>query len=463
MEFHDRVAEFCREKNLLSPGDRVICALSGGADSVALLWSLYLLREKWNLTLSAAHFNHNLRGEESERDETFVRGLCQRLEIPLMVGMGEIIRQGRGMEDAARRARYAFFATLDPTAKLATAHTADDNAETVLLHLLRGTGLRGLGGIHPQQGRIIRPMLTVTRREVEDFLSQWSLRHVEDSSNHGSDFLRNRLRHQVMPVLRQENPQFSRNCGNMAMGLRQDEDFLHHHATQALSNLRRDGGIDRHGLLTLHPALQSRVAAIFLKELGVREPEQVHLEQVLTLAVTENPSAWVRFPGGVCLSRNYDLICPTAQTDGLETAELLTPGETQVSNWVITAKTETFLQKPAETGYLFALDPRKLPQESLTARARQSGDTLVLPGGHRLVKKAMIDRKIPAALRKELPVIVAGEQILAVTGVGVNLDFAAQVGEEALIIRVYRKETMDTALKQETEKICPGVYDKKIT
>ena len=461
MEFHDRVAEFCREKVLLLPGDRVICALSGGADSVALLWSLYLLREKWNLTISAAHFNHNLRGEESRRDENFVRKLCRRLEIPLTVGQGEIVRQGRGMEDAARRARYAFFATLDPTAKIATAHTADDNAETVLLHLLRGTGLRGLGGIHPQQGRIIRPMLTVTRREVEDFLNLWNLRHVEDSSNHGSDFLRNRIRRQVMPVLRQENPRFSRNCGNMAMGLRQDEDFLHRHATQALSALRRDGGIDCRGLLDLHPALQSRVVAIYLKELGVREPEQIHLRQVLTLAVADNPSAWVRFPGGVSLSRYYDLICPAVQTDGLETAILSVPGETRVGNWVITAKTETFRQKPAQTGYLFALNPQKLPPQSLSARARQPGDTVALPGGHRPVKKAMIDRKIPAALRKELPVIVAGEQVLAVTGVGVNLDFAAQVGEEALIIRVCRKEDMDTAPEQETETICPGVYDTR--
>ena len=457
----NKLAAFLEENRMLQPGGVVICAVSGGADSVALLFAMYLLKDKLNIHLSAAHFNHHLRGAESDRDARFVEDLCGGLGIPLYMGEGTVVPGEKGLEAAARDARYAFLKGLP--GKIATAHTADDNAETVLLHLVRGTGLKGLGGIPPVSGRLLRPMLTVTRREVEDFLSQWSLRHVEDSSHHGSDFLRNRLRHQVMPVLRQENPQFSRNCGNMAMGLRQDEDFLHHHATQALSNLRRDGGIDRHGLLTLHPALQSRVAAIFLKELGVREPEQVHLEQVLTLAVTENPCAWVRFPGGVCLSRNYDLICPTAQTDGLETAELLTPGETQVSNWVITAKTETFLQKPAETGYLFALDPRKLPQESLTARARQSGDTLVLPGGHRLVKKAMIDRKIPAALRKELPVIVAGEQILAVTGVGVNLDFAAQVGEEALINRVYRKETMDTALKQETEKICPGVYDKKIT
>ena len=133
----------------MEQGDRVICAISGGADSVALLWCLYLLREQLDLKLSAAHLNHGLRGEESDRDEDFVRQLCAGYQIPLTVGRTQVQAQGRGLEDAARRARYTFLESLDPAAKIATAHTADDNAETVLLHLIRGAGLRGLGGIAP--------------------------------------------------------------------------------------------------------------------------------------------------------------------------------------------------------------------------------------------------------------------------------------------------------------------------
>ena len=154
----------------MEQGDRVICAISGGADSVALLWCLYLLREQLDLKLSAAHLNHGLRGEESDRDEDFVRQLCAGYQIPLTVGRTQVQAQGRGLEDAARRARYTFLESLDPAAKIATAHTADDNAETVLLHLIRGAGLRGLGGIAPARGRVIRPMLGVTRQEVEAFL-----------------------------------------------------------------------------------------------------------------------------------------------------------------------------------------------------------------------------------------------------------------------------------------------------
>lgn len=153
----ETIRRFCREQALLSPGQRVICALSGGADSVALLWAMYLLRESWHLELSAAHFNHGLRGAESDRDEEFVRSLCRQYDIPLQVGRGSVQPGKKGVEDAARRARYAFLESLDPQAVIATAHTADDNAETVLMHLLRGSGLRGLGGIAPRRGRIIRP------------------------------------------------------------------------------------------------------------------------------------------------------------------------------------------------------------------------------------------------------------------------------------------------------------------
>ena len=149
MTFQTQVLSFCREHRLLEPGDRVICAVSGGADSMALLWCLYLLREQMGLHLSAAHLNHGLRGAESDRDEDFVRRVCAGYQIPLAVGRTQVQADGRGLEDAARRARYAFLESLEPEAKIATAHTADDNAETVLLHLIRGAGLRGLGESPP--------------------------------------------------------------------------------------------------------------------------------------------------------------------------------------------------------------------------------------------------------------------------------------------------------------------------
>jgi len=216
----DRLLSFLRRYDMLSPGDTVTCAVSGGADSMALLWGLYLLREKLNITVQAAHFNHGLRGAESDRDEAHVKAFCDRFDIPLTVGSGQVVPGKKGLEAAARDARYAFFESLP--GRLATAHTADDNAETVLMRLVRGTGLKGLGGIKPVNGNVIRPMLTVTREEVLAFLREYHLDFVEDSSNGTDDFLRNRLRHRVMPLLKEENPRLSQNLSAMAMELRQD-------------------------------------------------------------------------------------------------------------------------------------------------------------------------------------------------------------------------------------------------
>ena len=169
----NKLLTFIRKQELIAPGDHIVCAVSGGADSVAMLFAMYLLKDKLGIQLSAAHFNHHLRGAESDRDEDFVREFCERYDIPLHVG-GEVVVPGKkGLEAAARDARYAFLKSLG--GKIATAHTADDNAETVLMHLVRGTGLKGLGGIAPVNGNVIRPMLSVQRQDVEDFCEEWCL------------------------------------------------------------------------------------------------------------------------------------------------------------------------------------------------------------------------------------------------------------------------------------------------
>ena len=170
-----KLRAFVKQQNLISPGDSIVCAVSGGADSIALLWALYLLKEEWQLSLSAVHFNHHLRGESSDGDEQFVRDFCNGYGIPLYVGSEYVVPDEKGLEAAAREARYRYFATLP--GKIATAHTADDNAETVLMHLLRGTGLKGLGGIAPKRNNLIRPLLSVTRSEVESFLAEYALPH----------------------------------------------------------------------------------------------------------------------------------------------------------------------------------------------------------------------------------------------------------------------------------------------
>ena len=293
-----------RRYDMLQPGDRVICALSGGADSVALVFALYLLKEKLQIQLEAAHFNHQLRGAESDRDEAFVRQLCDRFDIPLHVGRGQVVPGKKGLEAAARDARYAFLETLP--GKIATAHTADDNAETVLMRLVRGTGLKGLGGICPVRGRIIRPMLLVTRQQVEAFLEEYCLSHVEDSSNGTDDFLRNRLRRHILPALREENPKLSRNLSAMALRLRLDEEAL-------TAGVEDGSGLSVPETLALPEAIRSRALEAFLIHSGVKEPESAHIAQASALLTSENPSARASFPGNVVIGRVYDRLMPLEQ------------------------------------------------------------------------------------------------------------------------------------------------------
>ena len=403
----NKLTAFIRRYDQIVPGDHIVCAVSGGADSVALLFGLYLLREKLQFTLSAAHFNHQLRGQESDRDETFVRTLCDRYDIPLFVGTAPVKPGKKGLEAAARDARYAFFNTLP--GKIATAHTADDNAETVLLHLVRGTGLKGLGGIAPVTEKLIRPMLLTTRQEVLDFLQEYCLHHITDSSNETDAFLRNRLRHHVMPLLTAENPRMAENLSAMALELRQDAAFLQ---TQAAANAT----LEVDALRQMAPALRSRVLEAFLKESGVREPERGHIALVESLVFSDKPSARAHFPGHITVERCYDRL--RLQPPGeLEPVQLACPGETQLPQLGL-----KITCRPAETVINTENTFTLQVQGPVWLRSRRSGDEIRLPGGTKSLKKLYIDRKIPVSQRPLVPVLADDAGVLAVYGVGPNRD-----------------------------------------
>lgn len=403
----NKLEAFLRRYQMLSAGDDVICAVSGGADSVALLFAMYLLRDKLGITVSAAHFNHGLRSAESDRDEVFVRNFCRQYDITLHVAAGEVKSGKKGLEAAAREARYAFLQTLP--GMIATAHTANDNAETVLMHMVRGTGLRGLGGIAPVNGKLIRPMLEITRQEVIMFLEEYHLSYVTDSSNETDQFLRNRLRHYVMPVLEQENPQLAQNMSAMALRLRQDEIALWEMAEQLPVRVNELRGASA--------AVRSRALACFLESCGVPEPESEHIAMAEKLVFSDKPSARASFPGGITIQRNYDILEKVTQPMQLQTVALVCPSEVELSalGLRVTVKPAKDCQNTADS---FAV----VPQGALYLRSRQAGDTMRLPGGTKELKKLFIDRKIPAASRKNIPVIADDAGVVAVYGIGINLD-----------------------------------------
>ena len=403
----NKLRAFLKVQALLSPGDSVIAAVSGGADSVAMLFALYLLRDELGITLEAAHFNHHLRGAESDRDEAFVTDFCGRYDIPLHLGSGRIVPGKKGLEAAARDARYAFLRRLP--GKVATAHTADDNAETVLMRLIRGTGLKGLGAIAPVSGNVIRPMLTVTRDDVEAFLEEYALPHVEDSSNGTDDFLRNRIRHGILPLMRAENPRIGENLSAMALLLRQDEACL-----QAMIPEEQMPDVSR--LKAMEPALRRRALERFLKAQGVREPEQIHILQAEQLLYHWNPSAAMQFPGGVTIGRQYDRLVRLECAPELPETRLSVPGETCIGGKRFVSEYATDLEEQPDSVLV-------CPVGALTVRSRRSGDTMRLPGGTRSLKKMYIDRKIPASQRAAVPVLADDRGVLAVFGIGTDIRF----------------------------------------
>ena len=406
----NKLQAFIRQFNMIAAGDTVICAVSGGADSMALLFAMYLMQPRLDYHLEAAHFNHQLRGEESDRDEAFVRQFCEDYKIPFHSGTAKVEAGEKGLEAAAREARYSFLLSLN--GKIATAHTANDNAETVLMHMVRGTGLKGLGGIAPVNGLLIRPMLSVTREEVLAFLAEYHVSYVTDSSNHTDRFLRNRLRHQVMPLLEKENPQFVENASVMALRLRQDE--------AVLAQLASTADVDSVEVLRrLLPAVRSRALASYLEHNGVKEPESEHVALLESLVFSDKPSARASFPNGITVSRNYDRLTVQIEREPLPEMKLPIPGSVCVSGVrIIASVTES--QSMKTDCFTVAVSG------SLVVRPRAVGDTMRLSGGTKSLKKLFIDRKIPEHLRMQIPVIADDLGVVGVYGIGANLDRLAQ-------------------------------------
>ena len=449
----EELDRLCREYAMLPPGGRVLCALSGGPDSVCLLHALRERAEKGGFTLAAAHYDHGLRGAASREDAAFCRDLCQQWGIPFYTEAGDVAAraaaEGRGLEETGRDLRYDFLcraAEEAGAAVIATAHNADDNAETLLLNLIRGSGLRGLTGIPPRRGNIVRPLLTTTRGEILAYLHAFDLPFRRDESNDDCTFARNRIRRQVMPVLADMNPQAVAHMSRTIARLRQDNDILTAQAARTAALARPAGEalvLSATALGDLPQGVAVRCASLVLRRLGLTQVRAAHLEGVVALARGADPSARLRLPG-VEVRRVYgDLLFAPAGEEGEipPPREAALPGETPWGAWYLTV-TPCVAPEEGEAGVWY-LD-REALAGPLTVRGRREGDHLTLPGRPgKTVKKWMIEYKIPRALRDGLPVLSDGEGVVAAAGLGVHRRAAARPGRPAWAVKLERDTTGD--------------------
>ena len=420
---------------LLRKGDTVTCALSGGADSVAMTHLLWSLRDSLGITVRACHLNHHLRGEQSDADAAFVASFCATLGIPLTLGDADVkarmAQTGESMEEAARACRYAFFA--EQPGLVATAHTANDNLETVLMALVRGTGLKGLCGIPPKRDKLIRPLLNCTRDDVLAYLEENNLTFREDASNAQDDCLRNRLRHRVVPQLAAENPSLLTATAKMTSSLREDETYLQQQADALLAAADRGKGRYLAKLLRDAPtSVRRRAIRSILSTLGVPKLAASHLLAVDLLLMQTHPSKRVNLPAGVMASRRYDLLCFTA--------EAAAPA---IASMTVTCPFDVTLSDGARLALLPAADGMRIRADvlrgELLIRPRKTGDTLRLSGGKKTLKLLMIDRKIPREDRERCPVLECSGRVLAAMPIGIDADVLAADGEPGFRL-IYEKE-----------------------
>lgn len=419
---------FTRFLSSLHPGDTVVVALSGGADSVCLLHRLWSLPGR-SFSLMAAHLNHGLRGEESDGDEAFVRSLCQSWDIPLTVkrlASGQLTgKKGLSVEEAGRQARYGWFSQLleeDSRRVLATAHTASDQAETLLFFMSRGSSLAGLGGIPFRREKIYRPLLDVTGGLVRDYCAQHNLTYREDSSNRSLAYTRNQLRHQVMPVLRGINPKADAALARLAKDCREDEDCLIGLARQALDCARQGEGYSTQTLGKLHPALQRRAAVLLLEQ---QRLTVTHREVEQLVRLFSQAGAFSRRGKGYCSGQG--VLAPLPQPAADWPGAPLKPGRFQGpgGNWFEIQKIDIDSPQKLYTFSWFRLalflDCGKICSDA-GFRTRQAGDVLSLPGrkGAKSLKKWFAQTKVPAWQRSRRWVLADSLGAAAAEGLGVD-------------------------------------------
>jgi tRNA(Ile)-lysidine synthase len=441
------VVETIERYRMLNPGDGVLIGVSGGTDSVALLHLMVTLQPVCDVHLAVAHLNHGLRRQASDREADFVKQLSARLGLPFHHEKIEMDPHRGSLEERARRKRYRFFERIMQQhgyTKLALGHNADDNAESVLLHMLRGSGIRGLAGIPPKRdGRIVRPLIEAGRSDITAYLQSIGESHIEDASNSDMRFLRNRIRHRLIPLLEaQYNPNIRGALNRLAGLCRQEQAWLNGLLRPNLARAQIRTApecleLDADELIGVPLAAQRRLIRMALREWRghLRRVELQHVEAVIDLLQHHHPGSRLSLPQSITAERttqgirffgpqadpsnvqgspapfSYTIVQPPHRTMTLSIPQ----AGCRLNISVVPRSAIDLTQATDSASAWFDLDCLDFP---LTIRSFQPGDRLAPFGmkGTQKVKKLFIDRKIPRHGRMRIPILAQGDTILWVAG-----------------------------------------------
>ena len=394
--------------SLLEKGDVVTVALSGGADSVSLLYALLSVKDELGITVNAAHLNHSIRGDEAKRDQQFVTNLCEKLKVELFCEKRDVPafakENGLSLELAARKVRYEFLESVSQ-GKVATAHTASDNLETMIFNLTRGTSLKGLSGIPVKRGIYIRPLILCTRQNVEDYCKENEISFVTDSTNLSDDYSRNKIRHNVIPVLKEINCAAEESALRTSFGIAEDISYLESASQEILFKNFDDNGINLNDVEFIAPALFKRVIKRYFEIVFENITlENHHINEIYTACV--NKSGKINLPSNLyaVIKNGYLNFEDNTEKESVEFAVKITESE-NVNN-------------------LFsnnAIDCDKIVGKWIL-RTRNEGDEIRLykRGVTKSLKKLFTESKIPNELRAKIPVIADEKGVIWVYGLGVS-------------------------------------------
>ncbi len=453
-----KVFHYIEEHCMIVPHDRIVAGISGGADSVCLFYLLLEYAKKVPLSLAVVHVNHGIRAE-AEEDAGYVEMLCGQEGVPFFLTNGDVHRRALeekcSVEDMGRRVRYeAFRQTAEQLggAVTAVAHNSNDNAETMLFHLFRGSGLKGLGGIAPvrngESGKIIRPILCLERAEVEAYLRERGIAWCTDETNNGDAYCRNRIRHNILPYAEQEIVQGAvRHMCQTAGMLRETEDYLEQQTLQALGQCVIDDEkieekkryvMDLELFQRFHEVLQKRMLLTLLKKVspGGKDISMVHIQDAMSLTRKEGSHS-IHLPYGIVVWRQYGRMIIERRGEVTDVPlwdrePVMVPSGERGMDFPFVCNLGNGLK--VEFAFIFRQKGQKVPEnqytkwfdydkieEPLVIRSRKTGDFLTIADGtgrmrHKSVKDYMITEKIPRQFRNEIPMIAAGNHILWLVG-----------------------------------------------